>query len=178
MRRAQIRFDLMLTVEAIVIADTQVAVWKTLCSRRCQITMRMKWVTAMLSASSLSLRRQGRKSCVKKSIHQSRKAGYQRCEGCPAQPVWTRLDDKVSGSRRQYARRARMPSSALRHATGKGWSDGLLVLEHELELSQNDIPISTSGGPAFDNFSADMIEHLTQKAIVDKTGLILHYNKL
>ena len=71
-----------------------------------------------------------------------------------------------------------MPSSAPGHTGRKGGSGGLAVPEHVLELSENDIPILTSGGPAFDNFSADMIEHLTQKTIVDKTGLILHYNKL
>ena len=50
---------------------------------------------------------------------------------------------------------------------------GLAVLEHELELSQNQVPISTSGGPVFDNFPAGRVEHLAQGIIVGETGLIL-----
>ena len=41
-------------------------------------------------------------------------------------------------------------------------SGGLAILEHELELSQNHVPISTSGGPVFDNFPAGQVEHLSQ----------------
>ena len=66
-----------------------------------------------------------------------------------------------------------MASSTPGHTTGKGGSGGLPVWEHELELRQNDIPISTSGGPVFDNFSAGEIEHLAQGVIVGKAGLIL-----
>ena len=54
----------------------------------------------------------------------------------------------------------------------KPGSGGLTVLEHELELSQNHVPISTSGGPVFDNFPAGQIEHFTQGIIVGETGLV------
>lgn len=66
-----------------------------------------------------------------------------------------------------------MPSSALGHTSVKGRPSGLPVPEHELELSQNDIPISTSGGPMFDNFLADKIEYLMQRVIVGRAGLVL-----
>ena len=52
-------------------------------------------------------------------------------------------------------------------------SGGFPVLEHELELGENDIPISTSGGPVLDNFLTGKIEHLTQGVIVGKAGLVL-----
>ena len=50
---------------------------------------------------------------------------------------------------------------------------GLTVLEHELELGQNHVLISTSGGSVFDNFSAGQVEHLAQGIIVGKAGLVL-----
>lgn len=52
-------------------------------------------------------------------------------------------------------------------------SGGLAVLEHELELSQNHVPISTSGGPVLDNFPVGQVEHLSQGIIVGETGLVL-----
>ena len=52
-------------------------------------------------------------------------------------------------------------------------SGGLAVLEHDLELSQNHVPISTSGGPVFDDFPAGQIEHLSQGIIVGEAGLVL-----
>ena len=51
-------------------------------------------------------------------------------------------------------------------------SGGLAILEHELELSQNHVPISTSGGPVFDNFPAGQVEHLSQGIIAGKAGLV------
>ena len=54
----------------------------------------------------------------------------------------------------------------------KPGSGGLAVLEHELELGQNHVPISTPGSPVFDNFSAGQIEHLAQGIIVGKAGLV------
>ena len=54
----------------------------------------------------------------------------------------------------------------------KPGSGGLAVLEHELELGQNHVPISTSGGPVFDNFPAGQIEHFAQGIIVGKAGLV------
>ena len=65
-----------------------------------------------------------------------------------------------------------MPTSAPGHTTGKGGSGRLSVREHKLELRQNDIPVSTSGGPVFDNLPAGKIEHLTQRVIVGKAGLV------
>ena len=47
------------------------------------------------------------------------------------------------------------------------------VLEHELELSQNHIPISTAGCPVLDNFPAGQIEHFAQGIIVGEAGLVL-----
>ena len=38
------------------------------------------------------------------------------------------------------------------NAKGKPGSSSLPVLEHELELGQNHVPISTPGHPVFDNF--------------------------
>ena len=52
-------------------------------------------------------------------------------------------------------------------------SGGLVVLEHELELSQNHVPISTSGGPVLDNFPAGQIEHFAQGIVIGKAGLVL-----
>ena len=49
---------------------------------------------------------------------------------------------------------------------GKSSSGGLAVLEHELELGQNHVPISTSGSPVLDNFPAGQVEHLTQGIVV------------
>ena len=66
-----------------------------------------------------------------------------------------------------------MPSFAPGHTTGNDRSGGLSVREHKLELSQNDIPVSTSGGPVFDNSPAGKIEHLTQGIIIGETGLVL-----
>ena len=66
-----------------------------------------------------------------------------------------------------------MPSSAPGHTIGKDRSGGLSIREHKLELCQNDIPVSTSGGPVFDNFPAGKIEHLTQRIIVGEAGLVL-----
>ena len=43
---------------------------------------------------------------------------------------------------------------------GKSGSGGLAVLEHELELGQNHVPISTSGSPVLDNLLAGQVEHL------------------
>ena len=54
----------------------------------------------------------------------------------------------------------------------KPGSGGLAVLEPELELSQNHVPISTSGGPVLDNFLAGQVEHFAQGIIVGKAGLI------
>ena len=56
---------------------------------------------------------------------------------------------------------------------GKPGSGGLAVLEHELKLGQNHVPISTSGRPVFDNFPAGQVEHLAQGIIVSEAGLIL-----
>ena len=55
----------------------------------------------------------------------------------------------------------------------KPGSGGLTVLEHEPELGQNHVPISTTGGPVFDNFPAGQVEHFTQGIIVGKAGLVL-----
>ena len=55
----------------------------------------------------------------------------------------------------------------------KPGSGGLAVLEHEPELGQNHVPISTSGGPVFDNFPAGQIEHLAQGILVGEAGLVL-----
>ena len=66
-----------------------------------------------------------------------------------------------------------MPPSAPGHTSREVGSGGLPVPEHELELSENDIPISTSGGPVLDNFPAGEIEHLTQGVIVGKAGFVL-----
>lgn len=55
----------------------------------------------------------------------------------------------------------------------KPGSSGLAILEHELELSQNHVPISTSGRPVFDNLPAGQVEHLTQGIIIGKAGLVL-----
>ena len=55
----------------------------------------------------------------------------------------------------------------------KPGSGGLAILEHELELSQNHIPISTAGDPVLDNLPAGQIEHFTQEIIIGKTGLVL-----
>ena len=55
---------------------------------------------------------------------------------------------------------------------GRPVSGSLAVLEHELELSQNHVPISTSGGPVFDDFPAGQIEHLSQGIIVGEAGLV------
>ena len=52
-------------------------------------------------------------------------------------------------------------------------SGGQAVLKHELELSQNHVPISTSGGPVLDNFPAGQVEYLSQGIIVGEAGLIL-----
>ena len=49
----------------------------------------------------------------------------------------------------------------------------LAILEHNLELSQNHVPVSTSDGPVFDNFSAGEIEHLAQGIVVGEAGFIL-----
>ena len=46
----------------------------------------------------------------------------------------------------------------------------LTVLEHEPELCQNHVPISTPGGPVFDNFPAGQIEHFAQGIVVGETG--------
>ena len=48
----------------------------------------------------------------------------------------------------------------------------MTVPEHELELGQNHIPISTPSSPVYDNFSAGKIEHLAQGVIVGKAGLV------
>ena len=53
----------------------------------------------------------------------------------------------------------------------KPGSGGLAVLKHELELSQNHVPISTAGGPVFDNFPAGQVEHLAQGIIIGEAGL-------
>ena len=55
---------------------------------------------------------------------------------------------------------------------GKPGSGGLAVLEHELELGQNHVPISTSGSPVPDNFPAGQVEHLTQGIVVGEAGLV------
>lgn len=55
---------------------------------------------------------------------------------------------------------------------GRSVSGSLAVLEHELELSQNHVPISTSGGPVPDNFPADQVEHLSQGIIAGEAGLV------
>ena len=52
-------------------------------------------------------------------------------------------------------------------------SGGLAILEHELELGQNHVPILTPSSPVFDNFPTGQIEHFVQGIIVGKTGLIL-----
>ena len=52
----------------------------------------------------------------------------------------------------------------------KPGSGGLAVLKHELELGQNHVPISTTGGPVFDNFPAGQVEHLAQGLIVGEVG--------
>lgn len=49
----------------------------------------------------------------------------------------------------------------------------LAILEHKLELGQNHVPISASGGPVFDNFLAGQVEHLPQRIVVGKAGLVL-----
>lgn len=51
-------------------------------------------------------------------------------------------------------------------------SGGLAVLEHELEMSQNHVPILASGDPVLDNFPAGQIEHLSQGIIVGKAAPI------
>jgi len=51
-------------------------------------------------------------------------------------------------------------------------SGGLTILEHELELYQNHVPISTPGGPALDNFPAGQIKHPAQGIVVGKVGLV------
>ena len=50
---------------------------------------------------------------------------------------------------------------------------GLAVLEHQLELGQNHVPISTTGSPVFDNFPAGQVEHFAQGIIVGEAGLVL-----
>ena len=55
---------------------------------------------------------------------------------------------------------------------GKSGSGGLAVLEHELELGQNHVPISTSASPVLDNFPAGQVEHLTQGIVVGEAGLV------
>ena len=49
---------------------------------------------------------------------------------------------------------------------------GLTVPEHELELGQDHVPISTTGRPVLDNFPAGKVKHLAQGIIVGKAGLI------
>ena len=51
-------------------------------------------------------------------------------------------------------------------------SGSLAVPEHELELSQNHVPVSTTRRPVLDNFPAGKIEHFTQGIIVGKAGLV------
>ena len=46
-------------------------------------------------------------------------------------------------------------------------------MEHEPELGQNHVPISTPGSPVCDNFPAGQIEHLVQRIVVGKAGLTL-----
>ena len=58
------------------------------------------------------------------------------------------------------------------NAKVKPGSGGLAVLEHELKLSQNHIPISTPGRPVFDNFPAGQVEHFAQGIIAGKAGLV------
>ena len=54
----------------------------------------------------------------------------------------------------------------------KPGSGRFAVLEHELELSQNHVPISTTDSPAFDNFPAGQIEHLAQGIVVGEAGFV------
>ena len=54
----------------------------------------------------------------------------------------------------------------------KPGSGRFAVLEPELELSQNHVPISTSGGPVLDNFPAGQVEHLAQGIIAGEAGLV------
>ena len=54
----------------------------------------------------------------------------------------------------------------------KPGSGGLAVLEHELELRQNHVPISTTCGPVLDNFPAGQIEHFTQGIVASEAGLV------
>ena len=58
------------------------------------------------------------------------------------------------------------------NAKGKPGSGSQAVLEHELELGQNHVPISTSGGPVLDNFPAGQIEHPAQGIVVGEAGLV------
>ena len=58
------------------------------------------------------------------------------------------------------------------NAKGKPGSGSQAVLEHELELGQNHVPISTSGGPVPDNFPAGQIEHPAQGIVVGEAGLV------
>ena len=51
-------------------------------------------------------------------------------------------------------------------------TDGQAVLKHELELRQNHVPISTSGGPVPDNFPAGQAGHFSQGIIVGDAGLV------
>ena len=51
--------------------------------------------------------------------------------------------------------------------------NGLTVLEHKLELSQNHVPISTAGGPLLGNFPVGQVKHLAQGIIVGEAGLVL-----
>ena len=60
-----------------------------------------------------------------------------------------------------------MPSPRLETLRG---SRGQAVLEHELELGQNHVPISTSGGPLLDNFPAGQVEHLAQGIVVGESA--------
>ena len=55
----------------------------------------------------------------------------------------------------------------------KPGSGRFAVLEHEPELSQNHVPISTTDGPVFDNFPAGQVEHFAQGIIAGEAGLIL-----
>ena len=47
------------------------------------------------------------------------------------------------------------------------------MLEHELELREDHIPVSTSGSPMPDNFPAGKVEYLAQGIIVGEAGLVL-----
>ena len=51
-------------------------------------------------------------------------------------------------------------------------SRGQAVPEHELELGQNHVPISTSGGPVLDNFPVGQVEHLAQGIVVGEARLV------